>query len=152
MSTRQQPKRQKGHTEFTPKRADRFLDVLSRTGNVTEAAAAINVSRITVYGWRERDKRFAKLWDEAREIACELLEQAAHNRAVEGWLEPVFHQGQIAGYKRKFSDTLLQTLLRANNPSKYRRTDPDELEIPTAQESTNVEIDFIDDGSSDGDT
>ena len=43
----------------------------------------------------------------------------AHRRAVKGVDEPVFWKGEIAGHVRKYSDRLLETLLRAHDPAKY---------------------------------
>ncbi len=41
-------------------------------------------------------------------------------RAVEGVDEPRFHDGQICGHVRKYSDTLLIFMLKARRPDKYK--------------------------------
>ncbi|QDP63525.1 MAG: hypothetical protein GOVbin4551_17 [Prokaryotic dsDNA virus sp.] len=47
-------------------------------------------------------------------------EDALHERAVEGVDEPmVNHLGQIVGYKKKYSDRLLEVQLKALDPDKY---------------------------------
>ena len=47
-------------------------------------------------------------------------EEALHERAVEGVDEPmVNHLGQIVGYKKKYSDRLLEVQLKALDPDKY---------------------------------
>ena len=43
----------------------------------------------------------------------ERLETEAQRRAVEGWDEPVFHEGREVGKKRRYSDTLLIFTLKA---------------------------------------
>lgn len=48
-------------------------------------------------------------------------EEALHERAVDGVDEPmVNHLGQIVGYKKKYSDRLLEVQLKALDPDKYR--------------------------------
>ena len=48
-------------------------------------------------------------------------EEALHERAVEGIDEPmVNHLGQIVGYKKKYSDRLLEVQLKALDPDKYK--------------------------------
>lgn len=49
----------------------------------------------------------------------EIRRDAAHQRAVEGWLEPVFYKGQRVGYKARFSPQLLQLLMQGDDPEKY---------------------------------
>jgi hypothetical protein len=61
--------------------------------------------------------------DESRDI----LEAEAWRRANEGYTEPVVSHGKIVYDKdgtplmvRKYSDTLMQTLLKGHHPEKYR--------------------------------
>ncbi len=107
-----------------------FLNELARTGNVSASAKKAKRSRKTVY--QERDPRgkdkvgmetaqaFAEAWDEALEVAADLLELEGHRRAVDGWLEPKFYRGKRCGTVRKYSDTLLIFLLKGIRPDKYR--------------------------------
>jgi hypothetical protein len=41
-----------------------------------------------------------------------MLEAEARRRAVQGWDEPVFHQGRKVGTIRKYSDRMLEILLK----------------------------------------
>ena len=107
-----------------------FLEELSKTGNVSAAAKRAKVARNTAYlarGMEGKDEagqieaqRFAAAWDEALEVAIEMLELEARRRAEQGTLEPVFYQGEICGRVKKYSDTLLIFLLKAHRPEKYR--------------------------------
>jgi hypothetical protein len=92
------------------------------SGNVTRAAEAAGVSRRAPYDWRADDASFAEAWDEALEAACDALEAEARRRAYEGWEEPVYQKGALVGRIRKYSDRLLEVLLRAHRPEKYRET------------------------------
>ncbi len=39
-----------------------------------------------------------------------------HNRAIEGWDEPVFYQGRVVGKMRKYSDRMLEMLAKKEIP------------------------------------
>jgi hypothetical protein len=99
---------------------DAFVRELAETGNVTTASRAANISRNTAYEWREADAAFKSLWDEAVDVSTDMLEAEARRRAVQGWDEPVFHQGRKVGKIRKYSDRMLEILLKGHRPEKFR--------------------------------
>ena len=49
-----------------------------------------------------------------------VLEPEAIRRAVEGVEKPVYQGGELVGYVREYSDTLLIFLLKGGKPHKYR--------------------------------
>ena len=97
-----------------------FLESLRTTGNVTAAARAVAIDRAKIYGVRKKSETFAKQWDEAIDIATEVLEEEARRRAETGVKEAVYHNGVVVGHNFKYSDTLLIFLLKAHKPEKYR--------------------------------
>lgn len=97
-----------------------FLENLAMSGNVTAAAKAVGVGRRQAYAARERSQVFRRQWDEAVAEATDLLEAEARRRALVGYEEPVFYQGQEVSRVRKYSDTLLIFLLKAHRPKKFR--------------------------------
>jgi len=97
-----------------------FLEALAATGNVSEACRQAKLHRQTVYHRRHNYESFALLWQEAEDIAADALEAEARRRAIEGWDEPVFYQGVQTGVIRKYSDALLQTLLKGWRPERYK--------------------------------
>ena len=107
-------------TRFTSRARATFLQTLQATGNVTTAAMAAGVSRRTPYEHREKDEAFAAAWKEAEEIATDALEAEARRRAVEGVDEPVFHKGVVVGQIRRYSDRMLEILLKGHRPGKFR--------------------------------
>lgn len=117
-------------TKLTPEKKSAFLHVLAETCNVTRAAAAIGVARITVYEWRDNDLEFAAAWDKAKAVGVEGLEDEAHRRAFEGTDRPVFYQGAECGAVREYSDTLAIFLLKAHKPDRYRENSKLELSGP----------------------
>ena len=107
-------------TKLTDRAKARFLEVLRATCNVSEAARAIGMARQGLYEARKREAEFARLWDEAVEEAVDCLEREAWRRAVEGFEEPVFYQGAQVGVVKKYSDRMLELLLKGHLPEKYK--------------------------------
>jgi hypothetical protein len=106
--------------KWTAPKRRAFLNKLSETGNVSEAARASRVSRSHAYALKLADSDFAADWMDALESATDVLEAEARHRAVEGVEQPHFHQGRVTGSVRKYSDSLLMFLLKAHRPEKYR--------------------------------
>ena len=48
------------------------------------------------------------------------MEAEAYRRGVKGVQRPEYQAGALTGYTTEYSDLLLQLLLRANRPDKYR--------------------------------
>ena len=96
-----------------------FLTQLSINGNVSAACDAANISRDLVYDKRKSDPAFAAQWDTALEIACDSLEAEAWRRAVNGVNSAIYSQGKYVADEVKYSDALMQTLLKAHKPDKY---------------------------------
>jgi hypothetical protein len=99
----------------------RFLAHYRLTGNVTAACELAGISRRqVVYEWREHDETFLNAFQEAGLEATDRLEEEARRRAHDGFEEPVFQGGKQVGTIRRYSDTLLVTLLKARAPERFR--------------------------------
>jgi hypothetical protein len=107
-----------------PKRTDareqKFLDLLRATCNVSESARTAGICRRTAYEWREADTVFAAKWAEAEAEAADALEREAWRRGVEGTDRPITYQGEITGSYKEYSDRMLELLLKAHKPEKYK--------------------------------
>lgn len=97
-----------------------FLSALSTCGNISEAARIAEVDRTSHYEWLKTDEVYKAAAEDAIETACDLLEQEARRRAVEGVEEPIIRDGAVVGTVRRYSDTLLIFLLNGARPKKYR--------------------------------
>lgn len=95
-----------------------FLDTLRNTANVRAACQAANVTRSNAYKFYHKDKKFAALWDEALEDACDVLEARAWKRA-------------------EVSDQILMFLLKAHRPNKYADRLKQEITGANGQELFN---------------
>ena len=90
-------------------RRQAFLEALAHSGNVTEACEQSGLSRATAYRLR---------------------------RATQGVEEQVFYGGERVGTQRKYSDALLQFLLRARRPEQFR----DRAAAPPAPADTGFRV------------
>ncbi|NYT42805.1 hypothetical protein HZY97_18675 [Sphingomonas sp. R-74633] len=104
-------KYRKRHDGWTEIRTRIFLRALSETGCVRDACKRARISNVSAYRMRQRDPKFAEAWEKALDRAIPTLEQAAWERAVEGWDEVVWKDGVEVSRKRRFSDGLLKFLL-----------------------------------------
>lgn len=107
--------------KFTPKRREKFLELLRQQPNVSRAARMVAVTRRAVYDWRNNHPDFKAEWDDAVQEGCDLLEEEAWRRACEGYDEPVHYQGERVDMVRRYSDRLMERLLEAHRPEKYAR-------------------------------
>jgi hypothetical protein len=99
-------------------KARAFLAAYRQTASITKAAAAAKIDRTMHYRWLG-NAVYKKAFEAAQDEAAQLLEDEAVRRATEGILEPVFYQGRKCGAVPRYSDGLLQFLLRGFRPQKY---------------------------------
>lgn len=92
---------------FTPVRIARFLESLSRCGQVRNAARVAGVSQQTAYVRRRRDPAFAAGWDAALILAREAAEQVLAERALCGITETIWFRGEAVGERQRFDGRLL---------------------------------------------
>lgn len=137
------------HPTILQKQKELFLDQLARTGNVTSAALMAGWKYPTIADMhREEDPDFAYAWIDAKRRANHALEAEARRRAVEGVKEPVFHKGEIVGSVTKYSDKMLELVLKAEMPEKYKdaqlgdSTSSGVLVVPRSNRNADNEVDI----------
>lgn len=90
-----------------------FLRTLKRTKRVDDACAAAGMSNSAAYYLRGQSPRFAAAWEKAlRGDAPPSVLEAALERAVTGWTEPIVAGGKVIGERRRYSDSLLRALVQ----------------------------------------
>lgn len=112
-------KKQAAEPAKLPVKATAFLAAYAITGTITGAAEAAKIGDRSHYLWMTKHPEYKEAFESARQAFCESLEGEARRRAYEGVDEPVFHQGELVGHKRRYSDTLLIFLMKGNMPDKY---------------------------------
>lgn len=107
------------YAELHHPKKEAFLAAYVETASTRRAAKASGIERKSHWLWLRDDPAYVAAFERAREMAICTLEDEATERAM-GWEEPIFHEGEQVGTRRKYSDTLLIFRLNGEMPSKYR--------------------------------
>lgn len=94
-----------------PVRRRAFLRALSETGEIQQACARVGTTQQTIWNLKKKKPEFAAACEAALARSLPCLEQVAWEHAVEGWDEEIVHGGKVTGTRRRYSETLLRTLL-----------------------------------------
>lgn len=102
------------HDGWTPERQRAFIGALADTGSVTTAAGMVNMAQTNCYALRRAPgaESFRRAWDAALDFGTHRLKDVAFERAIHGYLAPVFSSGKLIGFQRKYNDALLMFCLR----------------------------------------
>jgi hypothetical protein len=119
-------------TKRTPKREQRFLEVLARSGSIEQAAKAAGFGRASAFRWRAADASFAARWEAAYEAGTDRLEDVSVDIATQGFVEyretVTAKDGTVTvTERRKLSERHLELQLKARRPEKYRERVQQEL-------------------------
>ncbi|MGN6155715.1 MAG: hypothetical protein ACTHN4_08265 [Sphingomicrobium sp.] len=108
------PRRCKRHDGWTPERQKAFIEALADTGAVSRAAAMVNMSAESAYMLRRQKgaEEFRRAWEAALDFGVARLKDIAFERAISGYLVPMFVGGKLIGWRRKYNDRLLMFCLR----------------------------------------
>lgn len=111
----------KKHSGWTAKRQRKFIDHLSLTGSVGEAAATAGVTSRSAYRLRNRAgaESFARAWDAALSLAATRLAAIAFDRALHGRSERIYKDGELMMERKIPSDYLLTWLLSRLDPLQF---------------------------------
>lgn len=115
------PRRSDAH-RITPERRRLFLEGIALGKTHTQAARELGVDRRSFYSYRDPDDplydpEFAAGFEEAQAAGTAALIEAARQRAVDGTEEPVVSAGKLLGYRKAYSDRLLEFLIKQRDPS-----------------------------------
>lgn len=104
---------------ITDEQIDTFIDVLTKSGNVSFACRLAGISHSHSYNMKKNRAGFSDRWEEAIKVSADALEEEARRRAVDGVDRPVFYQGAKVGTMKEYSDQLLIQLLKAHKPEQF---------------------------------
>ena len=97
-----------------------FLAAFRKTASVRAAAESAGITPARHSQWLEEDPRYWEAFAQAQQEVADALQGEAIERALHGWLQPVFFRGRQCGTIPRRSDRLLIVLLKACMPEKYR--------------------------------
>jgi hypothetical protein len=102
------------HDGWTPERQKAFISALADTGSVSRAAAMVNMAQTNCYTLRRAPgaESFRRAWEAALDFGLARLKDIAFERAIDGYLVPVFVAGKLMGFRRRHNDALLMFCLR----------------------------------------
>lgn len=102
------------HDGWTPERQKAFIAALADTGSVSRAAAMVNMAQANCYTLRRAPgaEGFRRAWEAALDFGVARLKDIAFERAIDGYLVPVFVAGKLMGFRRRHNDALLMFCLR----------------------------------------
>ncbi len=122
-----------------------FLRNLSIYGNITESLMALPFGPGAVAAWR-KEPQFKDAFQAAKDLHSDRVRSAFRQRAIEGYDEPIYHQGELVGYKRKFETRLFEVYAKAHCPEfrdeqKIDHTHTGRVMVtpPTAPEPSDLE-------------
>jgi hypothetical protein len=99
------------HDGWTPAARAAFLDMLARSGVVTDACREVQRSSQAAYALRNRDPLFAAGWDAALSMARARLADDLFHRAVHGVVDQVWKDGQVVAERHHHDSRLSMAVL-----------------------------------------
>lgn len=93
---------------FTEEVLAHILNHIVNYGIIADACISKGVSYRQFGDLCKAFPELSTLKNEAKDLYRDKVSRAVHNRAIDGWLEPVFYKGDCVGYVRKFSDRMLE--------------------------------------------
>ena len=90
---------------------------IANGGNISDAAECAGMSTSTHYQWLDKDSVYRQAFEQAVDESTDTLIGEAVRRATVGDEQPVYHKGELIGYRNTKSDNLLMFLLKQRDPS-----------------------------------
>lgn len=136
MATNELSDIQKRRRNFlTTHKENAIVKSLSEIGHFEAACSEHGISPKTMRLHMAKNPELKERVENARDMACVNILKEIKRRGQDGYDEPIFYQGRIVGYKRVYSDTLLQRQAEAMMPELFSR-------------KTRVDVTHHDDSSS----
>jgi hypothetical protein len=104
-------------SDWTQSKANKFVEVLSDSCNVSLAARAVKRSVGDVYRQRNKDAAFRSAWDQALAIGYARLELMMLERALHGVEKAVTLKNGESRIMREYNDRVALSLLRLHRES-----------------------------------
>jgi hypothetical protein len=96
----------------------KFLKQVEKTGAINRSRKKCKLGNKSIQALRRNPELESKVLD-AFASYTERMETKVDNRAFEGVDDPIMFEGEVVGYKKKYSDALAMFRLRGLAPEKY---------------------------------
>lgn len=94
------------HDGWTPAARAAFLEMLAKSGVVTDACREVQRSSQAAYALRNRDPLFAAGWDAALSMARARLADDLFHRSVHGTVEQIWKDGEVVAERHRHDNRL----------------------------------------------
>lgn len=105
---------------ITPALQDAFLAAIRLFPNITEAAKAVGCHRSSHYEWLKSDPDYAERFRDAMDEGLDTIEKAAIDLATGKLSKKIVSAGKVLGEEPVYSERMIEMLLRAHRPDRYR--------------------------------
>lgn len=118
--------RRAAYGKVSPDSLSAFLAAYMDCGHKAKAALAAGLSYSSILRAEKDDPEFADEVVQAHELFTAKLSDAAYRAAVEGWKVPKYDaKGNLCGHEWKFSERILELMLKRHDPSFRDKHDVD---------------------------
>lgn len=118
---------------MTERQKTQFLELLIGGASQHRAASQLGIPRLLVVREAQLDEQFAKDLELALEARIDAIEELAIEFATQGTEKGVYHMGVLVDTERHYGPhALLQFLLKANRPEKYKERTEQTLNVNPA--------------------
>lgn len=123
-----------------PESQRNFLSAYCQCGQIAKAARHAGINRGSHYLWLNNDAEYEAAFATCRTSNISRIESGLVERLADGWDEPVYQNGELVGYKRKFDHGTSLRYLQSIAPETFKRVS----QIEASGNITGVSADEFD--------
>lgn len=106
-------------TKKTKKRMDFILEKFRLGASVGATCKAAEITVSTLYYWRKNDRDFDQACEDAWQEGTSIYEEEIYDRAKNGTVADVYHQGLVVGQRVEHHDPLLLRTVERREPESW---------------------------------
>ena len=96
-----------------------FIDAYQEIGTIAGAAENCGVERRNHYNWLANDSSYRYVFKTSLQMVRDRAEDTLIDLMINGIEEPIYHQGQLVGHKKKVFPAVALSWLKARFPEDY---------------------------------
>ena len=107
------------------------------------AGGKAGVHADSIRDWMNKDDAFKASVADAIDAGTDYLEDEARRRAADGVDRPIFQSGELVGFERNYSDSLMAMQLQGRRPERYNKTKVEHTGAEGGPIRVQVEVEFV---------